>query len=572
MKKILAFGFAVLFVLGGTSPARAQSGETIDDFAVRIDVTNAGILHITETIVYNFGTNERHGIFRAIPQRDYLPNNKVQPYFVGIGNVLQDGSPAMFTQEDAGDYLNLTIGNPDVTITGVHTYSFDYVVTNGLKRITQDTTKLKVGDVDLYWDVIGNEWDVPIAKASALITLPGIPKLARCTFGPIESTATCQAGADQNKIFFKSPQGLNPFEAMTVAIQLDPTAFTGLANPIINDAPISFAEQAKSMLPYSVGLGAITSAIVGIFAVRRRKRVHTFPIEDFVRFEPPAHLRPAQLQAAWHGHVDSKGFTATLLDLSVRGVVSLSLQDKDLVVTAKGLNKPMADWEKTIIDIVLDGSKTVVLDTYRADIAIAITLASSRLCDEAVAKKYRNPQALKSRKRFIGLSVLFGAGLIASFFLGAPKFFSLFAGMAAFGLVTSLISILIVPVEQTKESAEFLGQVEGFRKLLDTDAAEDRREFAQRSGLDPAGIFATMLPYAVIYELDKSWCASFPDLTPAQLSSYGFLFVDTSHMSNSLHTATQSLSAAMTPPSSNGSGGDGGSAGGGGGGGGGGSW
>jgi len=166
------------------------------------------------------------------------------------------------------------------------------------------------------------------------------------------------------------------------------------------------------------------------------------------------------------------------------------------------------------------------------------------------------------------LARIFGVALIASFAWGSSEFFSLIGGFVGFGLLGSLISIYVVPAEQTKESADFLGQVEGFRKFLDTDAAEDRREFAQRSGLDPSGVFATMLPYAVIYELDKSWCAAFPDLTPAQLNNYGLAFVDTSHMSHSLRDASQAMAASMTSPSSDSSGG----AGGGGGGGGGGSW
>jgi hypothetical protein len=214
----------------------------------------------------------------------------------------------------------------------------------------------------------------------------------------------------------------------------------------------------------------------------------------------------------------------------------------------------------------------VVLDTYREEIADAVTATSYKLVEDAVAKKYRNSEATRPRKTFQILARIFGVGLILNFILDSSQLSSLVAAFAGFGLVASLISIFIIPVEQTKESADFLGQVQGFRKLLATDAAEDRREFAQRSGLDPAGIFATMLPYAVIYELDKSWCAAFPDLTPAQLSTYGLAFVDTSHMSRSLQTASQGMAEAMTPPSSSGSGASGGFSGGGGGGGGGGSW
>lgn len=101
---------------------------------------------------------------------------------------------------------------------------------------------------------------------------------------------------------------------------------------------------------------------------------------------------------------------------------------------------------------------------------------------------------------------------------------------------------------------------------MDTDAAEDRSEYVQRSGLNPADIFVTMLPYAVIYKLDQSWCAAFPDLTSAQLNTCGLAVVDPSHLGHSLQNAAQAIADGMTAPSSSGSGAFGGFSGGGGGG------
>jgi hypothetical protein len=568
VKKFLATGLSVLFALGFMSSAQAESGESIDDFSVRVVVTESGVLHVTETIVYNFGSNERHGIRREIPQLDHLPNDKIQPYSLEINKVTQDGRFAQFTQGDTGDYLQLKVGNPDVTISGTHTYTFDYLVTNGLQRVTKKTSTLNVGDISFNWDIIGSGWEVPISHASAVIELPGIPKQLNCTYGPKGSMAKCRVESDRTTVSVTAPRQLDAFEAMSVTIQVDQESFTDLAAPIIEDAPAIPEIHINPAKLFSAGVGALIACIVTFFAIRRRRSVVKFPIQDFVRFEPPAGLKPAELQAAWHGNVDAKGFTATLLDLSVRGVVTLSLQDKHLVVTGRDLQKPMAEWEKSMLTVVLHGSPAAMLHNYREDIEVEIRATSGKLVESAIANKYRNAQALRQKHTFMVLARIFGVALIASFAWGSSEFFSLIGGFVGFGLLGSLISIYLVPAEQTKESAGFLGQVEGFRKFLDTDAAEDRREFAQRSGLDPAGIFATMLPYAVIYELDKSWCAAFPDLTPAELNNYGLAFVDTSHMSHSVRDVSQAMAASMTSPSSDSSGG----AGGGGGGGGGGSW
>ena len=146
--------------------------------------------------------------------------------------------------------------------------------------------------------------------------------------------------------------------------------------------------------------------------------------------------------------------------------------------------------------------------------------------------------------------------------------------MPLFGLtaLASLISLLRVPLVETPSSAEFKSAAYGFRKLLDTDAAAGRREYANRSGLAPAAVFATLLPFAVVFELDEAWSAAFPDLTNEQLNAYGLGFAGTVGIHNLVETSMKSVGVATTDPSKSGSGAGGGSAGGGGGGGGGGSW
>lgn len=55
--------FAVLF-----SPmAATAAGETIRDFQVTAAVAADRTLTVTERITYDFGDNERHGIYRIIP-------------------------------------------------------------------------------------------------------------------------------------------------------------------------------------------------------------------------------------------------------------------------------------------------------------------------------------------------------------------------------------------------------------------------------------------------------------------------------------------------------------------------
>src|SRR6478672_2467382 len=64
---IFAFLFIVLLGIGFTSSALAAgTDETIINYVSDITVNQDSSLNVIETIQYDFGTNERHGIFRNI--------------------------------------------------------------------------------------------------------------------------------------------------------------------------------------------------------------------------------------------------------------------------------------------------------------------------------------------------------------------------------------------------------------------------------------------------------------------------------------------------------------------------
>jgi Predicted membrane protein (DUF2207) len=62
---LLLIAWCVLWAV----PASAEDAEHITSYDVALAVRVGGSLHVTETIAYDFGTNQRHGIFRAIPQK-----------------------------------------------------------------------------------------------------------------------------------------------------------------------------------------------------------------------------------------------------------------------------------------------------------------------------------------------------------------------------------------------------------------------------------------------------------------------------------------------------------------------
>lgn len=250
----------------------------------------------------------------------------------------------------------------------------------------------------------------------------------------------------------------------------------------------------------------------------------------------------------------------------------------------------LREWERELMDAVFDGRPSVSLDRAPVGLAITMSAIGMGLVDEAVAGGFRNPDGGRPDRRWawVGaggavLGVVSGAWLLIGGAALLPAALSVLGVCVALG---SIAAAVITPRTQTPTSARFLSEVAGLRKVLGTEAAHARQVFARESGLAPAAVLTTMLPYAVALGLEDSWIAAFPDLTPDELSSTGLGISQASMLSAFVAAALRSAASAPTcaspspatsdDPDARPSGGSGlsgrGFAGGGGGGGGGGGW
>src|SRR5262245_37080958 len=144
---------AVLGVVGSPGSAAAQGSEQIHTYDVVIAIGDDGALTITETIDYDFGDQQRHGIFRDIPTRFvYEPDPSFdRVYPLEVASVTgSPGTPVGYEVEDAGGGITrIRIGDPDQTITGRHTYELVYRVEGALNGFADHD--------ELYWNAVGAE-------------------------------------------------------------------------------------------------------------------------------------------------------------------------------------------------------------------------------------------------------------------------------------------------------------------------------------------------------------------------------------------------------------------------------
>jgi hypothetical protein len=172
-----------LLLGGAAQPAGAAPGESIPRYGTRIEVRVDGRMRVIETIGYDFGAERRHGIFRRIPVKFRYDKSRDRIYPIDDVKVTMDGSVVPFDQSWDGGYQELKIGDPDHTITGKHTYVIEYSVRGALNSFRDHE--------ELYWNVVGSEWEVPIAAATATVTGPAAIQKVECFTGPRGSRLGC---------------------------------------------------------------------------------------------------------------------------------------------------------------------------------------------------------------------------------------------------------------------------------------------------------------------------------------------------------------------------------------------
>lgn len=564
MKKhrITLLSLSLLFLATPTLAA-----ETISDFHVEAKLDADRKLTIEEHIDYDFGTLQKHGIYRIIPER-YARSGANFDLHLKIDNSLQDRKFATQKITREGEYRKIRLGDEDITITGKHEYTFVYSTTRAINDFPQDKER------ELYWNVTGNEWLVPIQKAGIRIELPAPPTNVICFTGVYGSTEQdCDINIQGSTLTVTSRGPLAPQEGLTFAARLPESA---LRNIGLQEHILFFIQD---------NVWVFTPFIVFIAMLyfwwkygRDPKGRGTIIAE----YEEPDALPPAVQISLLDQHVPSKAISATLLDLARRGYAKIRFDGDP---EANGWFKPkakiyyekikepvgLANFERTLFDGVFTEGDSVDLSERHESFWKELQKARKEIFDDLKKKGFfgTDPSVI----RFIWIALAIGFVVIGFFLI--PVFGELF-------IVSGILSGLIIMAfgwhmpRVTKAGAVMVERVEGFKKFLSV-TEKDRLAFTDAPKKRPEE-FARFLPAAVAFGVEEKWAEQFANL---QLPKPSYVdgnvntwsAVSYAHAMSSFHSS--SSSSMYAAPSSSGSGGSGfsgGGSGGGGGGGGGGSW
>jgi uncharacterized membrane protein len=572
MKTLLTTIFS-LFVLLAAAPANAQSIEQILDFHVDAELTSDRMLTITETIKYDFGNLQRRGIFRVIPER-YNRFGAKYRYRYEVGETLMDGRPVDQQVTREGSSIRIRLGNPDITITGVHTYTITYTTDRAINDFPEDGVR------ELYWNVTGNEWQVPIQKASVTLQGPGKASDLICFTGPFGSTSqdcaitsggnVVEAGTNPSAI--QSMPELLPYHGLTVAIRWPEELI----------APLTWQKRLSQFAAdnYWLSFPVIVFILMyGIWYSKGRDPKGRGTV--IAEYEEPRGLKPIEMDALLNQHISNRAVAATVLDLGRRGYLKIVFEGdptkpswgKKVKFTLKKLKEAdakMEYFEDILFQKMFGWKDTLDVSEVNGDVAVAIQGMKKAVFTTLEKKKLfgKNPAVTRTIWMTIGFFILFGSIYVAPF--------GIFLGISCAVSALIILGFGWFMPRATREGAIAREEILGLKKFLSVTET-DRIKFHNAPETRPEQ-FERFLPAAVAFGVEKQWAGHFEKLhikPPSYVegNTAGWTALSYSNFADSFYS--QASSSAFRAPSSSGSGGSGfsgGGSGGGGGGGGGGSW
>jgi hypothetical protein len=633
LRALLGVLVALGVLLGLPTAALAADTEHIVSFTAAYDVQADGGMDVTETLVWDFGGGEHHGIKRYVITQQGYQNSTTQHRVYEMSDVRAtspSGAPADVDVSELGANTVIRVGDPNQTVAGTQTYVIRYHLAHVVNGFPDH--------VELFWNVTGDQTSIPTDKVSVTVHGPAAVTRAACFYGAQGATTQCAAQPGATATFSAGP--IPAYQQVSVVSSFPTSAFTDTSPDLRSggtDTSGSFSEGGSTLSPgvaravSLLGVGAgitvpvLAAALMG-FLVWTRGRDEQYagltpgltpvggaegqvvrgsrPGAVAVQFQPPQGVQPGMVGTIIDETANTIDVSATVVDLAVRGFLTVrevpgagmfSRTDWELTALPPPAGEELLTYEQVLLNGIFRDSNPVLLSALKNHFATTLSSVQSDMYAEVVRRGWFRKSPQSQRRAWTGLgTVLLFLGVGSGWFFGlhssdvdaraglglpVPSGIILAAGLVIAGLIVNLLGRRMAA--RTASGSAVLAQSLGFKQYLLTAEAN------QIAFDEAANIFSRYLPFAIVFGVADRWAKVFADVAQAAAAAgqtmvmpswYVFGpggfggFQDIASGVDSFST-TASGTFTSTPGSSGSSGfGGGGFSGGGGGGGGSGSW
>ena len=171
----ILFIFMVMFLFNSSRlDAVILHSEKIKKYEVTVQINRNGTLTVNEVIDYQFGEEFKHGIYRDIPLRSKRFGFDVHKSFIKMNWIKRDGKDEEYTKNHFYEGIRYRIGSETELVNLYKTesiYELNYDIYNAVFE--------KGGIYQVYYNAIGQFWNVPIEQASVIIRFPDGQKIKK---------------------------------------------------------------------------------------------------------------------------------------------------------------------------------------------------------------------------------------------------------------------------------------------------------------------------------------------------------------------------------------------------------
>jgi hypothetical protein len=423
MKQLLAL--LILSCLVVPSAALADSNFSVTNYDSNLTVQDDGLVKVVETLGLSF-PSPHYGFYRDIPY-EYLQmdGSRVYSELSGI-SVTRNGQSVPFTVELNGTNERIKIGDANLTITGQQAYVLRYAARGVLRGYP--------GYDELYWNVTGNGWVVPLPVVSATISLPslGITQ-SSCYVGLTGSQEACPPGVSNGqRVNFRSQRPLSLGQGLTVAVGYTKgmVPVSTLATP--SQTVSSLVRRVNWPLSVAVFLAVLSLGwgLIGrLWYVQGRdfwwpmpellkpgqsEQIMPIGAHDVVvvEFTPPDNLPPGILGLIKDERADTLDITASIVHLAVTGYITMAEVPKKWLLDSNDytfsrsdtLSTSLMPYEELLLNRLFDGRKAFALSSLRNTFYTDLSNIKTQLYQDAVDQGYFLTDPERARQRYSWMS------------------------------------------------------------------------------------------------------------------------------------------------------------------------
>lgn len=418
--------FLSIYLFSSTNKAFAS--ESISSFYSRIEINQDTSLTITEQIDYNT-TVSKHGIYRYIPISYNKNGEKVVLPISNISVTDDRGFSIPFTRSSDGRFLNLKIGDPDVTFSGEKIYVITYTVERGVDELENSA--------QLLWDITGEGWQIPIRNSSATVISRFAPITGvACFSGPVGGTdGLCKYEQGENQVTFEYANQIYYGDNMTV--QLDFPKESQLIFPTQSDLTRLWLQ-----VHWPIFLFPIPPIILFIWWYKKGRdiefisqdvfdldpqkptkyRTSFFQAREPMVYEPLVGLTPGESGALIDERIDIQDIVAEILELARKKYLSITTtEQKVLFITSKEYEfkkleagtEPITDTQQTILNALFKYGDVITLSQlkgkfYQSIPDIKIKMEQALVDKHVYTGKPTNKVGMGILFVFVSTGLLFG--------------------------------------------------------------------------------------------------------------------------------------------------------------------